>query len=147
RHQQAQAAQDAALARYTAHLRLEQHFRPSPADPAWNVVTENRMFVERGAVEWEELSFALNGATWTSNRPPFPLVQPEKVLSLPLDLRLNQDYSYRLDGVETVDSRPAYVIRFEPAGSGQALYRGTVWIDRQQFVRLKVQAVETHLTG
>ena len=53
-------------------------------------------------MEWEELSFSLNGATWTTNRPPFPLVQPEKVLSLPLDLRLNQDYTYRLDGVETV---------------------------------------------
>jgi hypothetical protein len=51
------------------------------------------VFFERGAVEWEELSFAFNGATWTSNRPSFPLVQPEKVLSLPLDLRLGQDYT------------------------------------------------------
>ena len=34
-----------------------------------------------------------------------------------------------------------------PIGSGKALYRGTVWIDRELFVRLKVQAVETHLTG
>ena len=106
RYQQAQAAQDGALARYTAHMRLEQHFHPSPAEPAWNIVTENRLFSERGAVEWEELSFELNGAKWTANRPAFPLVQPEKVLSLPLDLRLNQDYAYRLDGVDTVMGRP-----------------------------------------
>ena len=147
RHQQAQAGQDAALGSYIARMRLEQHFHPSPSEPAWNIVTENRVFFERGAVEWEELSFSLNGATWTENRPPFPLVQPEKVLSLPLDLRLSQDYRYRLDGTDVVQGRPAYVIRFEPKTSGRALYRGTVWIDRQEHVRLKVQAVETALSG
>ncbi len=89
----------------------------------------------------------MNGATWTANRPSFPLVQPEKVLSLPLDLRLGRDYTYRLDGVETVAGRPAYVVHFDPIGTGRALFRGTVWIDRQEFVRLKVQAIETHLTG
>src|SRR5439155_1735470 len=48
---------------------------------------------------------------------------------------------------ETVMGRPAYVVAFEPVGSGRALYRGTAWIDREQFVRLKVQAIESHLTG
>jgi len=147
RYQQAQAAQDGALATYVAHLRLEQHFHPTPAEPAWNIVTENRLFVERGTVEWEELSFALNGATWTANRPSFPLVQPEKVLSLPLELRLGRDYSYRLDGVDTVMGRPAYVVRFEAVEAREARYRGTVWIDRELYVRVKVQAVESNLTG
>ena len=128
-------------------MRLEQHFHPTPAEPAWNIVTENRLFVERGTVEWEELSFALNGATWTANRPSFPLVQPEKVLSLPLELRLGRDYAYRLDGVDTVMGRPAYVVRFEPVEAREARYRGTVWIDRELYVRLKVQAVESNLSG
>ncbi|HEV3141170.1 MAG TPA: sigma-E factor regulatory protein RseB domain-containing protein, partial [Vicinamibacterales bacterium] len=147
RHQQAQAAQDAVLQNYIAHVRIEQHFHPSPADPAYNLVTENRLFSEHGAVEWEELSFSLNGAKWTSNRPAFPLVQPEKVLSLPLDLRLNQDYTYRLQGVDTVGGRPAFVVGFDPVDATHAFYRGTVWIDRATFVRLKVQAVETKLSG
>jgi hypothetical protein len=148
RHQQAQAAQDAVLQNYVAHVRIEQHFHPSPADPPYNLVTENRLFSEHGAVEWEELSFELNGAKWTTNRPPFPLVQAEKVLSLPLDLRLNQDYTYRLDGLDNVGERPAFVIRFDPVEAAtHALYRGTVWIDRATYVRLKVQAVETRLNG
>jgi hypothetical protein len=147
RHQQAQAAQDAVLRNYIAHVRIEQHFHPSPADPAYNLVTENRLFSERGAIEWEELSFELNGAKWTTNRPAFPLVQAEKVLSLPLDLRLNQDYAYRLDGVDTVGGRPAFVVRFDPVDAARSLYRGTVWIDRATYVRLKVQAVETKLSG
>ena len=147
RYQRAQAAQDAAVQNYIAHVRIEQHFHPSPADPAYNLITENRLFSDRGGVEWEELSFELNGAKWTTNRPAFPLIQPEKVLSLPLDLRLNQDYAYRLAGVDTVDGRPGFVIRFDPVNSTRALYRGTVWIDRQTFVRLKIQAVETTLSG
>ena len=147
RQQQAQAAQDGVLQTYVAHARIEQHFHPSPADPAYNLVTENQLFSDHGAVEWAELSFELNGAKWTSNRPAFPLVQPEKVLSLPLDLRLNQDYAYRLDGTDVVNGRPAFVVRFDPVVSTSALYRGTVWIDRETFVRLKVQAVETKLNG
>src|SRR5262249_43504362 len=115
RHQQVQAAQDAALRNYIAHVRMEQHFHPSAADPEYVIVTENRLFSDKSGVEWEELSFSLNGAKWTANRPAFPLVQPEKVLSLPLDLRLNQDYSYRLDGVDRVNGRDAYVVRFDPA--------------------------------
>src|SRR5207245_2463528 len=132
---------------YVAQLRIEQHFHPSPADPAWNVVTENRLFADAGGVEWVELSFEVNGAKWSANRPSFPLLQPEKVLSLPLDLRLNQDYRYRLDGVETVDGHEAFVVRFDPLDQARPLYRGTVWIDRSSFVRLKVAAVETHTTG
>jgi hypothetical protein len=147
RYQQTQAIQDAALRSYTASLRIEQHFHPSPADPPYNLVTENRLYWDRGVAEWEELTFEVNGAKWTANRPAFPLVQPEKVLSLPLDLRLNQDYRYRLDGVDVVAGRPAFVVRFEPADSALALYRGTVWIDRGTYVRLKVQAVETQLSG
>jgi hypothetical protein len=147
RQQQVQAAQDAVLRNYVAHVRIEQHFHPSPADPAYNIVTENRLFSDRGGTEWEELSFELNGAKWTGARPSFPLIQPEKVLSLPLDLRLNQDYDYRLEGVEAIAGREAFVVRFEPADPSRALYRGTVWIDRKTYARVKVQAVETKLRG
>ena len=147
RHQQRQTAQDAALRNYTAHLRIEMHFHLSPAEPAYNVTTENRLFAEGAAVEWAEDSFALNGATWTKNRPSFPLLQPEKVLSLPLDLRLNQDYRYHLDGVDTVNGREAYSVSFSPSATTQTLYRGTVWIDRATFARLKVSAVQIGGSG
>ena len=38
-----------------------------------------------------------------------------------------------------------YVIEFEPVGSGTALYRGTVWIDRATFARVRVQTVQSGL--
>lgn len=149
RHQQARAADDRALERHVVLARMEQHFRPTSTDPGFDVVTENRFFADRGGVEWEELSFSVNGTRWGSDRPAFPLLQPEKVLSPPLDLRLDADYRYRLDGTETVDGAACYVVRFTPSATSRAksLYRGTVWIDRETFRRRKLQAVQTGLAA
>ena len=71
----------------------------------------------------------MNGSRWGADRPPFPLLQPEKVLSLPLQLRFDEGYRYRLDGSDRVDGYDCYVVRFEPVRNDAALYRGTVWID------------------
>ncbi|MEP7116124.1 MAG: sigma-E factor regulatory protein RseB domain-containing protein [Acidobacteriota bacterium] len=146
RNQQAQTVQDELLHNYVADALMAQSFRATAADPGFDVVTENRFFAEGKAVEWEERSFRLNGTKWGANRPPFPLLQAEKVMSLPLDLRLGADYRYRLDGVDEVDGRPCFVLRFEPLDAAQSLYRGTVWIDRTTFLRVKVQTVQTKLS-
>ena len=115
------------------------------ADSGYDVVTENRYFVSGTDIEWEELSFSVNGAKWGADRPPFPLLQAEKVLSLPLQLRFDTDYRYELRGTEVVDEFDCYVIEFEPVVSGKALYRGTVWIDRTTFARVRVQTVQSGL--
>ncbi|MEN3337090.1 MAG: hypothetical protein V7647_766 [Acidobacteriota bacterium] len=147
RHQQQQRAQDALVENYVANVRMAQHFRPNVADPGYDVATTNRYFVARDSVEWEELTFAVNGAKWGADRPPFPLLQPEKVLSLPLQLRFSNDYHYALAGVERVGPYDCYVVRFEPAEKGRSLYRGTFWVDQKTFARVKVQAVQTELSA
>lgn len=150
RHQQQQRAQDALVRNYIASARTEQHFRPTMTDPGYDVVTENRYFVAYDGIEWEELSFSVNGSKWGADRPPFPLLQPEKVLSLPLQLRFDNDYRYRLDGTERVGDYDCYVVRFEPAtnvAAKQSLYRGTVWIDRKTFARVKVSALQSGLSA
>jgi hypothetical protein len=147
RHQQQQRAQDALIRHYSASARTEQHFRPTMTDPGYDVVTENRYYVADDGIEWEELSFSVNGSKWGADRPPFPLLQPEKVLSLPLQLRFGSDYRYRLDGSERVGDYDCYVVRFDPVQPGTSLYRGTVWIDRVTFARVKVSAVQTGLSA
>ena len=89
----------------------------------------------------------MNGSKWGADRPPFPLLQPEKVLSLPLQLRFDEDYRYRLRGTERVDGFDCYVVRFEPVRRRASLYRGTVWIDRRTFARVRVQAVQAGLSA
>ena len=75
------------------------------------------------------------------------LLQAEKVLSLPLDLRLNTDYRYRLVGVEAVDGRPCFALRFDPIEEERTLYRGTVWIDRETYLKVKAQTIQTRLSS
>ena len=147
RHRVQQAAQDLRVQHYSARVLMEQHFRPTVADPGYDVVTENRFFSGRDGVEWEELSFSVNGSHWGPDRPPFPLLQAEKVLSLPLQLRFGTDYRYRLDGVERVDGFDCYAVKFDPLDGTRSLYRGTVWIDRRTFARVRVQAVQTNLSA
>jgi MucB/RseB N-terminal domain len=142
RHQARQRLQDGLVRNYIARARMAQHFRPTAADPGYDVVSENRYFVAGTEVEWEELSFFVNGSRWGADRPPFPLLQPEKVLTLPLQLRFDEGYRYRLDGNDRVAGYDCYVVRFEPARSDASLYRGTVWIDRKTFARIRVQAVQ-----
>jgi hypothetical protein len=148
RHQQQQRAQDALVRNYIASARTEQHFRPTMTDPGYDVVTDNRYYVGSDGIEWEELSFSVNGSKWGADRPPFPLLQAEKVLSLPLQLRFGADYRYRLEGTERVGEYDCYVVRFDPAADDpRSLYRGTVWIERKTFARVKVSAVQTHLSA
>lgn len=146
RHQQAEARQENLLVSYYASVRDEIHFRPSPID-SFDVIIESRFYSDREGSEWEELSFSLNGARWGSDRPAFPLLQPEKVLSLPLDLRFDQDYEYELTGREKLGERDCYVVRFEPIAEGRSLYAGRVWIDSHSFVKLKVEAVQRELSA
>jgi hypothetical protein len=144
RHQQAETAQAALVRNYVANARISIHFQPTPLD-SYDVITENRFFSDAKPPSGEELSFSLNGTRWGRNRPPFPLLQPEKVLSLPLALRLNRDYVYHLIGQDRMGDRPCYVVAFDPIDETRSLYRGKVWIDAERFVRLKVQAVQTGL--
>jgi len=147
RHQQQQRAQDAIVKSYIAHARMQQHFRPTVTDPGYDVVTENRYFVAGDGVEWEELAFSVNGSKWGEDRPAFPMLQAEKVLSLPLQLRFDDGYRYRLAGTERVDDYDCFVVRFEPVREDAALYRGTVWIDKKTFARVRVQAVQGGLAA
>ena len=146
RHQQAETAQAALVQNFVAKATVSIHFQPTALD-SYDIVLENRFFSDSEVSEWEELSFTLNGTRWGSNRPPFPLLQPEKVLSLPLSLRLNRDYVYHFEGIDRVGDRPCYVVRFDPVDGTRSLYRGRVWIDQERYLRLKVQSVQTRLTA
>jgi hypothetical protein len=147
RHQLRQATDRQAVQRYIADGTMQQYFRPTVTDPGFDVFTENRYYVDREGMEWEELSFSVNGARWDENRPPFPLLQPEKVLSPPLVIELDARYRYRLAGTERVNGIACYVVRFEPTDDERSLYRGTVWIAMDTFARVRQEVAQTNLTA
>ena len=148
RHQARQAAEREHAPRYVMNGRIQQYFRPTVTDPGFDVITENRFFVDRvEGTEWEERDFSVNGARFGEPRPPFPLLQAEKVLTPPLAIELDARYRYRLQGTGSVNGRSAWVIAFEPQARTQSLYQGTVWIDRETFARLRQHATQTALSA
>lgn len=145
RHQQVQRVQDDRLQRFMARGRIDFHFRLTQGSGV-DVSIDSNYFWERGGdLEWEQTEYYINGnrVRWKSI-PQLPLIQPEKVITLPLDLTLNRTYRYRLVGEERVADRAAYVLEFAPADpdSPLDLYRGRVWIDKESFTRLKTSLIQ-----
>ena len=72
-------------------------------------------FDTKGGAEWELRDYYLNGnkSHW-KEFPELPLIQPEKVLTLPLDITFDRSYTYEYDGEDVVDGRTCHVLRFEP---------------------------------
>jgi hypothetical protein len=149
RHQEVQKIQDDRLLRWTAQGRDDLHLKLAQGGTSLDISIESVYYGRQGAeLEWEQLRYFVNGNRITWKRiPEIPLLQPEKVVTLPLDLTFDKTYTYRLVGEEAVGGRPAYVLAFEPAATaaGKSLYRGRVFIDRERFVKLRVSAVQTHL--
>ena len=149
RHRQYQARLDALVQNYRASARMEQHFRPSLTDPGYDVVTENTYFVSKDGVEFEELSF-LGERIEVGRRigRRSRCCRPRRCCRCRSSCGSSQDYRYTLAGHRARRrGRDCYRVRFEPTREDEALYRGTVWIDRRTFARVKVQAVQTRTSA
>ena len=149
RHQALQRDQENRLERFTAKGRVNYNFRLSEGGSTIDVSIDSQYFWERGGeLEWEQLEYYLNGnkVHW-KKFPRIPLIQPEKVITLPLDLTLNKTYTYRLAGEEKVHGRGSYVLDFEPAAPDKSLslYRGRIWVDKENFQRLKLRLIQSNL--
>ncbi len=132
-------------ARRTLHLRfqsLEGSFEATYSGEFFNRL--------EGGFDWVWEDFSVGGVRWRSKKlPKVPLIQPEKVASLPAEIRLLKDYDYRLRGEASIDGRDCWVIDFKPVApaSGRSLYRGTVWVDREVFARVRTRATQIGLEG
>ena len=148
RHQEFQADQDARLQTVMATARIGYHYTVASAQFGIDVSTLNNFYWDRAVgAEWEQLDFYFNGVRWTGNKPPdLPLIQPEKVVVLPLDINLNKDYTYRLLGRDKVDGRDCYLLEFAPVPGKERLYRGRVWIDAGIFAKVRISSVQSGLT-
>ena len=114
---------------------------------AVDVTTLNNFYWDpKVGAEWEQTEFFFNGVRWTGKKlPDLPLIQPEKVVVLPLNINLNKDYSYRYLGTDTAEGRDCHVLEFTPVAESKSLYQGKVWIDRKSFAKIRIASVQTGL--
>jgi len=51
-----------------------------------------------------------------------------------------ENYRFQLQGSESVDGRPAYILSVEPLKESKFLYRGKIWVDATDFAVSKIEA-------
>jgi len=135
RWQQYREEQKRRLDNYQAFSFMSLHFESNTVTQAFDISMRLRQFFERGGkMEFAQTEFYVNGVKF-SNKHEFPLPQlePEKVLTQPLELTLNERYTYKLLGTEQIDGVQCYVVGVEPKAQDENLYSGKIWIDGLSF--------------
>jgi hypothetical protein len=132
----------------TTHLR----FQGGTGSQSVEVTFRGGYFYDRDeGFDWAWESLLVNGIEWRGETiPEIPLFEPEKAAALPVEITFSREYRYSLRGTETVQGRDCWVVDFEPATpveSGRTLFRGTVWVDREIYARVRTRAIQLGLEG
>lgn len=136
---------------FIADLKTSLRFRVADVNETFDLTLHGPFYFERGASpDWAWHEFYLNGVRWKGRTlPKLPILQPEKVTTLPLDIQLTEDYAYTLKGETAISGRRAYEIAFKPKASvgDKPIYHGTAWIDAETFGLLRRDSVQENLKG
>jgi len=139
------------LVRYQAVNATTLRFQAASGVQAVEATFEGEFFFRQGRpFDWAWQNFYVNGVKWRGKSiPEIPLIQPEKAAAMPLEILFTKEYRYALRGSATVNGRNCWEVEFEPAVpvEGRNLYRGTVWIDREIWARVRSRAVQLGLEG
>ncbi|HVT43579.1 MAG TPA: hypothetical protein VMT00_04240 [Thermoanaerobaculia bacterium] len=151
-HQAWHAHQKSIEPRYIAWNETKLRFGIGPGGDTIEATIGGELFSDpRGLSDWVWREFFINGVRWKYGRiPELPIIQPEKVTKIPLDIQLTNDYRYQLVGETNVRGHRVYEVRFDPpadAARDIPLYRGTVWIDTRNWARIRIAMVQLNLTG
>ncbi|MEP6769655.1 MAG: hypothetical protein ABJC61_13360 [Acidobacteriota bacterium] len=146
-----EAGQRERIESYTGDMDASLRFRVADVNETFDLTIRGPFYYRRGEpADWQWNEFYLNGVKWKGKTlPKLPILQPEKVTTLPLDLRLSEDYAYELKGEGTAEGRRAYHVAYTPKSSlaGKAVYRGSVWIDKETFALLRRDSIQMNLKG
>jgi hypothetical protein len=139
RWQQNREAQKLKLENYMASSFMSFHFEATNLEPGFDISMQLEQFFSRdGQMELAQKEFYLNGVKFGKNHEfPLPEIEPEKVMTQPLELKLNERYEYKLLGTEQVDGAMCFVVGVEPRVRDEALYSGKIWIDGTTFREVK----------
>ena len=135
RWQQYREAQKQKLENYRASSFMNLHFESTSLGPGFDISMQLKHFFNRaGQMEIAQNELYVNGVKFGKNHEfPLPQIEPEKVLTQPLELKLNERYKYKLLGTEQVNGALCYVVGVEPLASDENLYSGKIWIDGTTF--------------
>jgi hypothetical protein len=139
RWQQYREAQKHRLENYRASSFMNLHFESTNVAPGFDISMQFEEYFDRGAkVELAQKALYVNGVKFNNKYEfPLPQIEPEKVLTPPLELKVSERYEYKLLGTEHVNGVLCYVLGVEPKVRDENLYSGKVWIDGTTFREVK----------
>lgn len=151
-HQSNWVYQQTITPRYIAQNQTDLRFSLGPTAERFEVSIAGPHFFDGDLrSDWLWGEFFVNGVKWKYGEfPQLPIVQAEKVTQLPLEINLTNEYRYELAGEEKLDPFDTWVVRFSPppnAPEGLPLYRGTVWIDKRTYARVRMSMIQLNLSG
>jgi hypothetical protein len=151
-HQAYDAYQESIQPRYIARNTTKLRFEIGGGAEGLEATIAGDYFSDpNGRADWVWSEFLINGVKWKYGKiPELPLLQPEKVTQLPLDIHLTNDYRYQYVRATDMLGYRTYEVRFEPppnAPENLPLYRGTVWIDTRTWARVRLSMIQLNLTG
>jgi hypothetical protein len=150
RHQAARARQERAVRTLISTGSTVLTFQVPGFPGPLTVTAHTTVFAGPGQTDIEQQQIRVNGLDLQRGAgevPKLPLIEPERVTAPPLAITLTDSYAYTLDGRQRVNGRDAYIVSFAPRESQQTLFAGRAWIDRETFVLLRTDAMQTALRG
>lgn len=125
---------------------LQNYNYQTPGGVGIDVTFNDTVIIRKGRpIERLRRELYLGGVKWRSKKlPELPLIEPEKVQSVPLDIDLNKSYNYTYLGDGNIDGHPVWKVRFAPQESGD-FFSGTVWIDKETGAHRKLRAIQSGL--
>ncbi len=141
RYQAVQEAQEVFLDNYTSDAQVDYHFQLPGGTWSLNVTFQNSFLYQKGVgARWVQNRLLVNGVAWKGKKiPQLPIIEPEKVNTLPLALTLGRDYAYRYVGRARVDGHDCYEVEFVPLPTATgSVYSGKVWIDEHTFAKIRM---------
>lgn len=151
RHQVWRAARDARWNRFSAINQTAIRFKFPELNNTFELTFRGPFFFEPGkGYDWAWTEAYFNGVKWRGKKfPELPLLQPEKVSDLPLEITFNDAYQYALRDEETVNGIRCFVLDFSPRerAAGDAVYEGRVFISKNDYSAIRVVTRQLNLKG
>jgi len=145
------ARQKSYLKAFTATMSTSLRLHIGNLKETFDLTIKGPMFSERNKpYDWVWKEFYVNGVKWKSKRvPKIPLLQPEKVKIMPLDINLTEEYDYSLAGETTSAGQRVYIVDFQPRKELKAtsFYRGRIRVDASTFAVLREHLIQLNLKG
>lgn len=150
RHQAVEQSQNLLLKNYSAEAEVNYHFKIPGSAGSVDVTFLNQfLYDQKDGARWVQKELLVNGVKWRGKTiPELPIVEPEKINTLPLVLTFSRAYTYRLIKEEEFKGRMCYVIEFLPL-FGQKIQdvSGKVWIDKENYIKRQIQIKQKNMTS